>query len=282
MAFAQRHLKRLLAFSTIAHLGIMLSAIAAMTPDGLAGFLVYLFGHGLVKGTLFMIAGVLLALCASADEIILYNKGRRLWPAGIVMALAALLLGGLPFGLMHDASKIFEAATRPVAFAIVLATALTGAGVLRAALRIFFGWSGTPGVEFTAPTEREHEKDDRPLWLMLLPCIVLLAIALLPVMPAQGLLGTAAARLADPLSLATSSLPTPRGSLDAYAPIVLTIVLVAGSLLQRRATRATARLLFRLELLPFRGLQFLHSGLVGDYVAWMMIGLAARAMVIGR
>jgi multicomponent Na+:H+ antiporter subunit D len=282
MAFAQRHLKRLLAFSTIAHLGIMLTAIAAMTPESLAGFVVYLFGHGLVKGTLFMIAGVLLALRASADEIVLYNKGRPLWPAGIVMALAGLLLGGLPFGLMHNGSELFATATRSAAIAIVLATALTGAGVLRAALRIFVGWSGAPGVEFTAPTEREHEKDDRPMWLMLLPCIVLLAIALIPATPAIGLLGTAVARLVDPLNPATSSLPPLHGSIDVYAPIVLTIVLVAGSLLQRRATRAIARLLFRQELLPFRGLQFLHSGVVGDYVAWMMIGLAALAIVIGR
>jgi multicomponent Na+:H+ antiporter subunit D len=228
-----------------------------------------------------MIAGVLLALRASADEIVLYNKGRALWPAGLLMALAGLLLGGLPFGLMHNANEMFAAATRPAALAVVLATALTGAGVLRAALRIFLGWSGTPGLEFTAPTEREHEKDDRPLWLMLLPCILLLAVALLPATPAIGWLGTAAARLADPLSLATATLPPPHGSLDLYAPILLTIVLAAASLLQRRATRAAARLIFRLELLPFRGLQFLHSGVVGDYIAWMMVGLAALAIGIG-
>ena len=37
----------------------------------------------------------------------------------------------------------------------------------------FAGLTGAPGPEFTAPTEREREKDDRPLWLMLLPCAVL-------------------------------------------------------------------------------------------------------------
>jgi hypothetical protein len=34
-----------------------------------------------------------------------------------------------------------------------------------------------------------------------------------------------------------------------------------------------SRQLFDLELLPFHALQFLHSGGVGDYVAWMMLGL---------
>src|SRR5699024_7619986 len=60
MAWAQRHLKRLLAFSTIAHLGIMLTAVAAMDTIGTQGFLIYLVGHGLVKGALFMIAGIFL------------------------------------------------------------------------------------------------------------------------------------------------------------------------------------------------------------------------------
>jgi multicomponent Na+:H+ antiporter subunit D len=48
MAWAQRHLKRLLAFSTISHLGIMLIGVAAVAPASLAGFVLYLFGHGLV------------------------------------------------------------------------------------------------------------------------------------------------------------------------------------------------------------------------------------------
>lgn len=63
MAWTQRHLKRLLAFSTIAHLGIMLIAVAAMNSMGMKGFLLYFVGHGLVKGTLFMVA----ASCSRAS-----------------------------------------------------------------------------------------------------------------------------------------------------------------------------------------------------------------------
>ena len=47
--FRERHLKRLLAFSTISHAGMFLSGIALLTPLGLAGAAVYVAGHALVK-----------------------------------------------------------------------------------------------------------------------------------------------------------------------------------------------------------------------------------------
>ncbi len=42
MALGQRHIKRLLAFSTISHVGIMLVGFALLSPAGTAGTLVYL------------------------------------------------------------------------------------------------------------------------------------------------------------------------------------------------------------------------------------------------
>ena len=110
LAWSQRHLKRLLAFSTISHIGIMLTGVAAMAPVGLAGFLAYLVGHGLVKGTLFMLVGVLLATKAGVDELNLRGLGRDIWPAGVVTAMAALLLGGAPLGLLHGGADLVSAA----------------------------------------------------------------------------------------------------------------------------------------------------------------------------
>jgi multicomponent Na+:H+ antiporter subunit D len=90
-------------------------------------------------------------------------------------------------------------------------------------------------------------------------------------------LGTAGARLIDPFGGGTAPMPLPPISILTFAPIAVTLALMLFALLRERPTRSLARKLFRLELLPFRGMQFLHSGLVGDYVAWMLIGLAALA-----
>jgi multicomponent Na+:H+ antiporter subunit D len=283
MAWAQRHLKRLLAFSTIAHLGIMLIGVAAITPTAMAGFVLYLFGHGLVKGALFMIAGILLSLRASGDEIVLYRKGRDLWPAGVAMAVGGLMLGGLPFGLLHLGTDSIDLSTEPLIIAtIVLSTALTGAAVLRAAARIFAGWSGTPGPEITAPTERDHEKDDRPFWLMLTACTLLLLIAFTPGSAVQSFLSQATVRLMDVQAPVSPPHEAEASALVSYLPIVLTLALFALSVFRQRATTALSRRLFGAELLPFRALQFVHSGIVTDYIAWMLLGLAALALVIGR
>ena len=56
MCFAQRHFKRLLAFSTIAHTGILVCAFALFRTQALGGMWLYILGHGLAKGALFIAA----------------------------------------------------------------------------------------------------------------------------------------------------------------------------------------------------------------------------------
>jgi multicomponent Na+:H+ antiporter subunit D len=252
-AWTQRHLKRLLAFSTIAHLGIMLTGVAAASEVGRAGLLLYLVGHGLVKASLFMVAGMLLALRGSVDEIDLYGQAKRLWPVGLTMTLAGLLLGGLPIGLLHGGAHLLDIAaerTPIVHGALLLATGLTGAAVLRASLRIFAGVSGAPGPERDGTTEREHEKNVRPAWLMLLPCASLVVVALLPASLGEHLARVAVGALdgGRPVAAVHSA-----SLLALYAPTALTLAILAVALVRRRPVRHAARVLVVGEAIPFRG-----------------------------
>ncbi len=284
LAWTQRHLKRLLAFSTIGHIGIMLTGAAALSPVGLAGFLAYLVGHGLVKGTLFMLVGVLLATKAGVDELNLRGLGRDIWPAGVVTAVAALLLGGAPLGLLHAGADLVSAAAPDgaggwaVRLAVLLGTVLTGGAVLRFTGRIYLGLGPDPGDEAEAPTDEEREKADRPLWLMLAPCIVLLAIDLL--VPAH-LAENWAARVAPQFAglAAPVVLPAP-GAWDAAEPwlalsgVVLTAAL---ALFRERLPKALPAAADGLLKPVFVGLDRLHTGVVNDYVVWMALGIAMLA-----
>ena len=57
LALSQRDLKRLVAYSSINHMGIVLLAIAVYSQLGLMAAVLLMFAHGVVSGLLFMVAG---------------------------------------------------------------------------------------------------------------------------------------------------------------------------------------------------------------------------------
>jgi multicomponent Na+:H+ antiporter subunit D len=290
MAVAQRHLKRLLAFSTISHIGILLIAFSLLNGNGLAGMFVYLIGHGLVKGALFMVAGILLAELASIDEIGLRGLGKEIWPVGVAMGLGGLLLAGLPLGLLGMGTNLIEAAAHDagkpwVPVIVAFGAACTGGAVLRATGRIFLGWGAVSGEEERAPTEEEQEKADRPLWLMLLPTVLLLMLAVVGSHAAQQF-GTRAAlpfmqpdnaallNLAAPRPSDLSASPPPPAAISAWISVAAALWIAAFNLGREALPKFMTQTVKTLLHPVFAALQALHNGLIGDYIAWLTVGLA--------
>ena len=58
-AMAQSDLKKLVAYSSISHMGISLLGMAALTPMGMAGSLMQMFNHGTITAMMFLLVGVL-------------------------------------------------------------------------------------------------------------------------------------------------------------------------------------------------------------------------------
>ncbi len=96
MCFGQKHIKRLLAFSTISHVGLLIIAFALLAPEALSGAAVYTLGHGLAKGSLFVVAGILLHRWGSVDQNELHGKGCDMRWTGIVFFAGGLGLSGMP------------------------------------------------------------------------------------------------------------------------------------------------------------------------------------------
>ncbi|MDR7522000.1 MAG: NADH-quinone oxidoreductase subunit M [Armatimonadota bacterium] len=59
VSWAQTDLKRLIAFSSVSHLGFVMLGIASLTEQGLQGSLIQMVNHGISTGALFLIVGVL-------------------------------------------------------------------------------------------------------------------------------------------------------------------------------------------------------------------------------
>jgi multicomponent Na+:H+ antiporter subunit D len=299
MCFTQRHIKRLLAYSTIAHIGLFLVGLAALSSLGVAGTAVYLAGHAGVKAALFLLTGVLLSRYRSVDELGLYGRGRRHPASGVAFVLGALALAGLPpFGTGLGKSLLDEAGhSVPLTVVTMAVSVLTGGAALRVALRIYFGLGAPPDPESTADrsTGSDEEPDAIPPHERT-PASMVAAIALLlvggllvGVLPALArAVGPAAAAFVDQHGYVAKALHgaaaaepgapetqwTLSGVLLGLLSAALACAVAVGALYAHRlpvAVRAGGR-----SLRPVLGvLHRLHSGHVGDYAAWLMFGAAA-------
>jgi NADH-quinone oxidoreductase subunit M len=93
----ERDLKRLVAFSSVAHMGFVLLGIASMTPQGLQGALFANVAHGLISGLLFLVAGAVKDRHHTADLLTLGSGMRdRLPRLGWLLAFGAIAGLGLP------------------------------------------------------------------------------------------------------------------------------------------------------------------------------------------
>ncbi len=58
-AMAQRDLKKLVAYSSVSHMGFCLLGMASFTPQGVNGAVMQMFNHGIITGMLFLLVGVI-------------------------------------------------------------------------------------------------------------------------------------------------------------------------------------------------------------------------------
>jgi multicomponent Na+:H+ antiporter subunit D len=283
MCAAQRHLKRLAAFATVAHMGILLCGIALLSDAALAGVAVFVVGDGLVKASLFVSAGALEHRRGSVDEAALYGRGRELKALGTVFAIAGLALAALPpFGPFLGRAMIEDAATKQglgwIAPILVVASALVGGGVLRVVRTVFLGRGAVPprhpACRDAVAEETDLERGRTP-WPTIATGATLLVLGLAwGLVP--GLIDAAthaAARFTDHAGYAASVLQGAAASAPAPAGEAPT----AAAWLYGLASGVLAIVFALLRTVPEGPLRALHSGRIGDYVAWAAVGAAAIA-----
>ncbi|NCB42512.1 MAG: proton-conducting membrane transporter [Clostridia bacterium] len=95
MAWKEIHFKKRLAYSTISNLSYMLFAALLLTPDGLVGGLMHMLFHGVMKITLFFVAGAV--ICQSGVYYVTELKGfgKRMPVTFFTFVIASLALTGV-------------------------------------------------------------------------------------------------------------------------------------------------------------------------------------------
>ncbi|MFF2518609.1 complex I subunit 5 family protein [Streptomyces sp. NPDC058086] len=276
MCWYQRHIKRLLAYSTVAHMGLFLIGIGSLSPEADDGVALYILGHAGVKAALFACTGVLLDRYGSVDEHALHGRARRLRGVAVLYVVGALSLAGLPpFGIGLGKAVLEESVGGPLTVLFVAVSAVTAGAVLRVAARVFFGLGVQPGDESSYETtgigeepETRHRLSRVPDTMTAVPAVLLVASLAVGAVP-----GFAAA---VGRAVSGGAAPSPHWTLAGLL-LGLTSTLLALGL----ATLAVTRPKPLGEPSWTAPLRRLQSGHIGDYVAWMLMGttlLAALAL----
>jgi multicomponent Na+:H+ antiporter subunit D len=310
--FRERHIKRLLAFSTISHAGMFLTGFALLTPLGLAGEAVYVIGHGLVKAALFLCTGIVLHRLGSVNETRLHGRARHLRVTGVTFTLAGLGLADLPPFATFLGNGWSEASAEAhrtgwIIAVLVLCTILAGGAVLRVAGGVFYGLGDPPSEDPEMARQADEETSEtesgrqRTPLTMIIPAVVLTALAV-----AVGLIGligrlgpvvqAAAIRFEDEAAYNATVLagahiahPVELAAAEPTGVIFADVLTAAGSALGAVVLALLALYWRRLPVLrrgyePGRGLatpiRRFQSGVVNDYVTWTVLGLACLGGVL--
>ncbi len=177
-ALAQLDLKKMVAYSSVSHMGFVLIGIASLTPEGWNGAVFQMFSHGLLSALLFVIVGILYDK-AHSRQIDDFSGLFKLMPSySMLVTLAFFASLGLPLfsgfiGELFTLMGGFQSRLLPT-YVPLLGTlgVVLGAGYFLWTLqRMFLGktWLKNPSLSLTDISWKEK---------IVLACIVLLSLIL--------------------------------------------------------------------------------------------------------
>jgi NADH-quinone oxidoreductase subunit M len=96
VSYAQADVKKLVAYSSVSHLGFVMLGMFAMNPQGIAGAILQMINHGLSTGALFLLVGMVYEQ-THTRELKVYGGLWKVMPIfGAIMLIVSLSSMGLP------------------------------------------------------------------------------------------------------------------------------------------------------------------------------------------
>jgi multicomponent Na+:H+ antiporter subunit D len=303
MCFLQRHIKRLLAYSTISHAGVMLTGVALLDPHSLAGTASLVLEHGLLKAGLFLVCGMVLVQLRHVDELRLHGAGRGTPLTGVLWLAGTIGLIGIPLvgvSLGHD---LLDQGARAGGYGwltavTTVATAVCAGAMLRAGARIFLGWGEredellTPEPDEEAPEHLAHAR----LMTLTSAIVIVLGLAASVVPGLEERTRLAAERFVDTAGYRAAVLHGAQGHVAAahafaiptvhvssvlygLAGVAIALLTAAWGLWHARLPALLRAPAARTLWPPVRTLRDAHSGIIGDYLLWLAAGTAGISAV---
>jgi hydrogenase-4 component F len=190
--FGQRDIKRLLAYSSVEHMGILAIGVSFGAPVALAGVMLHVLAHAAAKGNAFMGAGVFTVKFGS-KQISALRGGLDVLPwSGPLFLLAVFALSAMPpSGIFRSEFQIvaggLDAGNYAAAAALVVLVTVAFFGLTTSATRVLF-----------TPSPRGLARSEPSAW-MVVPVVagvaVLFILGLHPPGELTGLISRAVTQL---------------------------------------------------------------------------------------
>jgi len=145
LGLRQTDLKLMLAYTTVASLGLLVMLLGIGSDYAVQGAVLYLIAHSLFKGALFLVAGCVDHETGTRETVRLGGLARAMPVTTLAALLAGLSMMGIPFFFGFMAKEIiYEATTHTESIRLVTGTAVLGNALMFAiagvvALRPFWG-----------------------------------------------------------------------------------------------------------------------------------------------
>ena len=179
-ALTQDNLKRRLAYSSIGQVSYILLGIAMLSYDGALGGMMHIAHHALMKGCLFLCAGVILVKTGKKNISEMKGMGYKIPVTMICFTICALAMMGTPPSVGFITKWLLGngalQAGLPIYIVVLLASTLLNAAYFLPIVYIaFFRWEGEeedehrPKLQFGRETERS----------MLVPVVILASLVII-------------------------------------------------------------------------------------------------------
>lgn len=176
-ALSANHLQVAFSYQIICHIGYMVMGLALHSPDGTSATVFYIVHDMVVKANLFLVAGLIYRLNGSYLISQLGGVYKSAPWLAVLYLIPALSLAGTP-PLSGFWSKLFiiRAGLDAGAYVMVAIALISAFLTLILVGRIWSGvfWKPDPIAE----NVQRHNITFRPMWLMVLPVVVLSAVTL--------------------------------------------------------------------------------------------------------
>jgi len=197
-AAAQYEIRKILSFHIVSQIGYMIMGLAIGGALALAGAIFYTLHHIIVKTNLFLLGGVIMRRCGTAD--LKKIGGLYRWAPGlsVIFFIPAFSLGGIPpLSGFWAKFSVIKAGLDAQHYLLVTVALLVGVLTLYSMTKIWAEafWKASPDDQ--PPVTLDHKAN----WSLITPCVALAAMTVLIGLwsaPLFALAEAASAQLLDP------------------------------------------------------------------------------------